>query len=462
MTRGARTYSLMRRHAAWLLAALLAMELVALGLFVGLAMWPMAQRAAHDLGGLMVLSAQTWTELPPATRPAFEQALRAQHGLKLTAEPFPTGQADWHPPFYFLLEAALEQRLGAGLHLFRVPAGEEVWYWARIPTGGRVLGVGLSSERINSQPLLAVGLALLIGVGVAWLLAAALVRQVAQPLRQLTQATERVGAEEVPTLLPDAGPAEVVALIQHFNQMAVRVRELLSARALLLSGVSHDLRTPLARMQLALELMRTQPSGAWLDRMERDLNAMDALIANVLALSRGQRPEPVQAQALRPALADLAQGCRERGCPVELQLPPEWTGVAPEPQPEPVWQVPTVSLQRALGNLLDNACQHGQGQAVQLRLSLLPRGACRLEVSDRGSGIPEADIEGMFEPFRRADPARQAATGGVGLGLAIVRELAKAHGWRVGLSPREGGGMTAWLALPAHTVLALEGDEKFE
>ena len=440
--------SLVRQHMLWSVVALVAMELLALALFVGLAMRPLAQRATDDLAGLLVLSAQTWAELPPETRPVFEQALAAQHGLRVTARPLPPAVEGWHPPYYFLLGVSLRERLGAGHELVRaLDATGQAWYWVGVPAGGRQLSVGLSAERMGSQPLLAVGVALLLGLGVAMVLAYGLARRIAQPLARLRDAATRLGQGNTPDRLPEDGPLELAMLSQRFNQMATQVQELLAARTLLLAGVSHDLRTPLARMRLALELLRTQPSASLLERLERDIDQMNQLIANVLDLARGVSREPTQLVDIVPMLHVLARDHSTAACQVSvsvsaLPMPGPTGAVADAP-----WMLPELSLRRALGNLLDNALRYAPVCPVELVAQWRPEGLA-LGVLDRGPGIPAAHIEAMFEPFRRMDASRSLAAGGAGLGLAIVKELSRTHGWQVSMAAREGGGMQAWLVLP--------------
>ena len=440
--------SLVRQHTVWLVAAFLAMELLALALFVGLAMRPLAQRAADDLAGLMVLSAQTWAELSPSTRPAFEAALRGQHSLHVTPAPLPAGEGEWHPPFFYLLEAALAQRLGQAHHLVRAPGDDGgPWYWAQVSTGTQPLVVGLPAERINSQPLLAVGVALALGLAVAVGLAAWLARRVLTPVARLAQAAARIGQGETPDLLPEDGPLELAQLSQRFNHMATQVRDLLAARTLLLAGVSHDLRTPLARMRLALELLKTQPSVSMVERLERDIERMNQLIANVLDLARGVSHEPARPLDVGALLHELARDHSTAACQVQVRLP------SPSPFSPGAVQgachatLPELSLRRALGNVLDNALRHAPVCPVELVCERTPEGL-RLGVLDRGPGIPAAQIEAMFQPFQRLDTSRSPTTGGTGLGLAIVKELARANGWRVTLTPRDGGGMQAWLVVP--------------
>lgn len=464
--------SLVRQHTVWLVLAFVAMELLALALFVGLAMRPLAQRAADDLAGLLVLSAQTWAELPPATRPALEQALYTQHGLRISTDPLPQGDEGWQPPFYGLLDGALRQRLGQAHGLVRVegvapadgdggqtgqsgqssqvgwvsPSGlsGSDWYWVGVPAGERLLAVGLSAERISSQPLLAVAAALLIGLAVAIALAYGLARRIATPLARLADAATRVGQGGAPDLLPEDGPAELAAVSRRFNHMAAQVRELLAARTLLLAGVSHDLRTPLARMRLALELFKTQPSASLLERLERDIEQMNQLIANVLDLARGVSQEPAREVDVAALLHELARDHSTAACQVQVVVRPA-VGTPGAVADGWAW-VPESSLRRALGNLLDNALRHAPVCPVEL-VCEWQGNALALGVLDRGPGIPVAQIEAMFQPFRRLDASRSPTTGGTGLGLAIVKELGRSHGWQVSMAPREGGGMQAWLLL---------------
>jgi len=425
---------LVRQNTVLLALAFIGIELLVVLAFVWLVMLPMARRSADDLAGLMVLSAQTWAELPPATRPAFETELRLRQSLLIRPEVSGVSRDEWHPAFFYLLEDALAGRVGPDRHLIRTRADGEDWYWARLPAGSGTLVVGLSSERINSRPLAAllIGLAagLLVAVGLALLLA----RRVVAPLARLERASAQLGQGVAPDLLPETGPREIVALSRRFNTMAVQVRDLLSARTTLLAGVSHDLRTPLARMRLALEMLRTQPSAALLDRLERDMELMNQLIGNVLDLARGLEHEPVTPVDLAALLHELATEHATEACPVQVRC---------EPCVRPV---PAIALRRALGNLLQNALRYAPASPVELVCEREGE-QCRVGVLDRGPGIPADQVEAMFQPFQRLEPSRSPKTGGSGLGLAIVRELARANGWGVSLGARAGGGMEAWLVL---------------
>lgn len=427
--------SLARQNTLLLAAAFMLVELLAALSFAFFLMLPVARRSADDLAGLMMLSAQTWAELPPETRMAFEHELMDNHQLALRDESAGKGADEWHPPYFYLLEAALSRRLGAPLHLASEAVGNTTWYWADLPAGEGALAVGLPRTRIATQPLLAFALAFCGGLLCAGAFAWWLARRITAPLARFETAAARIGLGEVPELLPEIGPRELATLASRFNAMARQVRDLLSARTTLLAGVSHDLRTPLARMRLALEMMKSDPAPALIARLESDIEEMNGLIATLLDLARGLEREPPEETDLAALLNELAEQAAAHGREISVRCLDCRRAVAPR------------ALRRALGNLLQNALRHAP--AGPLELVCEARGAsCRVGVLDRGPGIPPHRIAAMFEPFQRLDASRSPQTGGAGLGLAIVRELARANGWRATLEPRAGGGLSAWIELP--------------
>jgi two-component system osmolarity sensor histidine kinase EnvZ len=427
--------SLARQYTVRLALAFILMELLVTGLSTFFVVLPLAKRSANDLAGLMVLSAQTWAELPPQTRPAFEQELLASHALALRAELPGPGRDEWHPPYFYLLEEALAQRTGLQQHLSSEHLDTGAWYWAAVPTGSGPLVVGLSASRIDSQPVTAMAMALLAGLLFAMAVAIWLARRLTQPLAQLEAASALIGQGGCPALLPEAGPRELVSLSRRFNAMAQQVRDLLTARTTLLAGVSHDLRTPLARMRLALEMLKDAPNPALIARMERDIEQMNRLIGNVLDLARGLQHEHPVSTDMSVFLNQIAADFSTPASPVSVTCPPD------------TWLAAQTALQRAIGNLLQNAQRYAPGLPVELVANFEDE-HCRVGVLDHGPGIPAEQMAAVFQPFHRLDASRSPATGGSGLGLAIVRELARANGWQVVLKANPGGGLQAWLELP--------------
>ena len=423
------------RQNIWLLAtAFTLIQLLTLTLFITFVMLPMARRSADDLAGLMVLSAQAWAELPPQTRATFEVELLTRHTLALRVVVPQTAHDEWHPPFFYLLEDALARRIGTRQHLTHEKIDEMIWYWANVPTNKGQLAVGVPQSRIDSQPGMALLASVLSGLVLAGGFSIWLARRITAPLAQLAEASILLGQGLSPGLLPETGPREVIALSRRFNTMAQQVRDLLTARTTLLAGVSHDLRTPLARMRLALELLKFDPKPDLIERMERDIAQMNRLIGNVLDLARGLEHESPVATNLLEFLYEVAEDFSNPTCPINVTCLPGQRMVA------------RFALYRALGNLLQNALRYAPATPVEL-VCETDHEHCRIGVLDRGPGIAPEQIEAMFEPFQRLDPSRSPITGGSGLGLAIVRELARANGWQVTLLAHPSGGLQAWITL---------------
>ncbi|MGA8008482.1 MAG: ATP-binding protein [Thiomonas sp.] len=432
-----------------MLVLVLALELAFAAVALLFVLQPMAQRSAHDLAGLMVLSARTWAELPPQTRPAFERELRKNYRLSLQPDmQSPTDTGLIHGFYIGYVEQALQLRVGHSLYFQRqTDAQGHVWLWTSIPAGGREIGVGVDNSRIQTRPLQALLFGLLLTLPLATLLALWWARRITRPVVAMEQAAAKLARGDTPQRLSQTGPRELASLAVHFNQMAERIDALLQARTTLLAGVSHDLRTPLARIRLALELQRMQPTEARLDQIERDVLAMDRLIGEVLQLARGLRahaPQDVQLLSWllerRQTHADWAgsQGASlEVLCIASLHA----------------W-VDADALQRVVDNLLVNAVRHAPGPITLLAEPAQTPGRVRIAILDRGPGIPPDQLEAVFEPFTRLDVARTPGQGvGSGLGLTITRQLAQQHGWEVGLQVRDGGGLVAWVEVPENASI---------
>jgi two-component system osmolarity sensor histidine kinase EnvZ len=240
--------------------------------------------------------------------------------------------------------------------------------------------------------------------------------------------------------LPERGPRELVSLARNFNTMAREISALLSNRTTLLAGISHDLRTPLTRMRLALELLPDNVDAKLIERFERNLETMDSLIGDALRFARGTSESP-QRVTLAPFIEDVVDG-------YDASIPFK---VVTEGSREPIeLELAPGALKRVLTNLISNAQQHGDGVQVQLD-------GTNVHVIDHGGGIPDEYKEQVFQPFFRLDSSRSSVTGGSGLGLAIVMQLCQAHGWRVRIEDPPGGGTDVVVSLaPAGTDSPME------
>jgi two-component system, OmpR family, osmolarity sensor histidine kinase EnvZ len=448
MSAAASRHGLTRLYTLWLAGLFIAIQIVTIVSALVFIFLPLSERAADDLAGLMVLSAQTWVELPPETRPAFEEELLRSYQMALRPAMAPAPDTGLRHGWYlYFLERAFEQRLGHEVFFQSDQAGDgSEWLWLAIPTGGGSMGVGFARSRMQANPFGALTMALLVGTLLVPLIAWWLASRIAKPVARLELAAAHLARGASPDLLPETGPRELADLARHFNHMALQVRELSDARTTLFAGISHDLRTPLTRMRLALELLSLKPEPKLLQRLEHDVEEMNQLIGQLLDIARGLKHEEAQDLALcgwlqaraqvHQAATDAAHAQLMVRCPQGLQ-----------------GRAPPGMLARVIDNLLGNALRYAPGP-IELVGELVPPvkagapGRVRIGVLDRGPGIPPDQLDAVFRPFHRLEGSRNPATGGFGLGLAIVQQLAHANGWAVSLEGREGGGLAAWVELP--------------
>lgn len=305
--------------------------------------------------------------------------------------------------------------------------------WVSFPIDQELFWVYLPRSRIErNEPLRWIGwgaLVLVLALGGAYLI----VSLINRPLRELTRAAAQMGRGTTPQPVTESGPSEIGALARSFNQMADDLKRLDDERALLLAGVSHDLRTPLSRIRLGLEMMDDKGDGELRNGLVQDIEEIDGAIGQFLDFARLRNAEAAVPNADLNALAENVVGRYVRtDRPVRFQ-----------PGQVPPLVLRPLAIQRLLANLIDNALRYGEGP-VEISTSVEGDKAL-VEVLDRGPGIPKDAAEHMLQPFTRLDAAR--AGSGTGLGLAIVDRIARMHGGMVRLLPREGGGLRARVEL---------------
>jgi signal transduction histidine kinase len=293
--------------------------------------------------------------------------------------------------------------------------------------------VGLARDAFEPPPtlrLITVGGIVLAVVLIVAVLAA---RRFAAPVRRLADAADRLGQDlDAPPLPEGQGPRELRAAARAFNRMQERLKSFVADRTRMLAAISHDLRTSLTRLRLRMELIEDDEVRG---KAQHDLEEMQAMLEATLAFARDDaKGEP------RVAL-DLA-GLVQTACDAFADAGHETTYIGPEHLRLHGRQM---ALRRLLDNLIDNAVKYGGSAEVTLRAD---GDVVEIDIADRGPGIPEAEREKVFEPFYRLEASRSRETGGSGLGLAVARGIARAHGGDVTLRDRAGGGLVATIRLP--------------
>ncbi|ATE63707.1 ATP-binding protein [Rhizorhabdus dicambivorans] len=279
----------------------------------------------------------------------------------------------------------------------------------------------------QKRALMLFGISLLVVIPFAWFFARAL----AKPIRRIADAADRMGANPQAPLITEEGPAELRVTAHALNRMQQRLSAYLTERTNMIGAIAHDLRTPLARIAFRIE---TAPDEMR-EKVQGDIEQMRAMIAATISFVRAtgtvNRIEPV---ALDRLLGDLAAAEEEVGRPVALG-PVEPVEVDGDP----------MALRRLFQNLVDNGVAYGGG----VEIAVARHGdEAEIRISDRGPGLPERQLEAMFQPFERGEPSRNRATGGIGLGLSIARAIAQEHGGSLVLANRIGGGLEAICRLP--------------
>jgi two-component system osmolarity sensor histidine kinase EnvZ len=397
---------------------------------------PHTRQAADDLASFLVLVAQIWVELPPDARQDYEKELMRGHELRILQTEAPHPSRSNSNSYLHYLQTALGKHVREPVYIHRHPdhAG---WLWADFPMGGRIMRLGFKEQRLQSHIFLILPFLAAIGLFVAFALSILLVRRITYPLAAMAEATHRIGEGDFSSSIPETGPREIADLARKLNLMESRIGQLLENRTTLLAGISHDLRTPLARMRLELELLRGEGNQELIEGLHHDIAEMEKLISKTLLLAKGLGDEDEAKTDINALLSGIVDDFRKAG--KEIAFQPAHTCVQP---------IRANALRRVIGNLIDNAVSYSGGKIVTVECTSLG-GGTDIRVIDRGPGIPPAEREAIFQPFHRLEDSRNKTTGGSGLGLAIVRQLCQANGWGIETTSPPRGGTIFQLHLPA-------------
>ncbi len=275
---------------------------------------------------------------------------------------------------------------------------------------------------------------------VAWLLTAGLLilvvalsaRRIVRPLQALGLAADRLGRGEAIPPLPEAGPDELRRATRAFNDMQARLRRFIDDRTRPMAALGHDLRTPITALRLRAELVEEQEAR---ERLLATLDEMHQMVEATLGFLRDEAASEAAREVDVAALTEgLCEDLRELGQDVGFTGPERL-----------VARLRPVALKRALRNLVENAVAYGGRARVTLAAEARE---IAITIDDDGPGIPEGELERVFEPFVRLESSRSRETGGIGLGLAIARSIVRAHGGEIVLANRPEGGLRAMVRLP--------------
>ena len=440
--------TLLARNIALLIVLVMLSQVCALGVLLHYVQRPRVERAAAVFASYVTTLDSLLASTPPAARAAVKARLDARDDL-------PADAVDVPPPSLTRAYRTYQRRVFLDSLRAHLPAdmparwqsegGDRLWirmhapgeaphtpYWIALPIPENARSGGLEAAIFLS-----------LGLGALAALAGyAIQLHLNEPLRELTRAARRVSAGDAPAALPTDGPTEIAAVSRAFNQMTQALQEAEATRALMLAGISHDIRTPLTKLRLSMAM--AMPEGgdsSFVVAAESYLDQIETILQQFMDYAGSGEREAAKPGDLNALIERLAGDFAGLGHEFELSL-----------ASLPALAYRPISMMRLLMNLMQNAIVYGgTGLAVRTWVEGAAGQAVVVAVGDRGKGLSALELEQLKAPFQRGRNAR-AHSGGTGLGLSIVERIARLHGGSLQFHAREGGGLEVWVVLPAKPV----------
>ncbi len=429
--------SLLSRSVLLISALLVLSQLIWFGLYRTYNVRAQSEYLASQISSVISTVSVALEAMPASARRKFSEKLPTQHNIRLlpaTAwddEEVPLPES----PLLRSISENLKRDFSGDAQALVMLEDATRALWIKIKVKDQAYWVVFPAEARGSASAWAwtgwsiFGLTLAIAGGYLLML------RVNRPLRALAAAAGEIGAGKTPRPLDESGPTEIRTLSRAFNQMTSNLKRLDTDRAVLLAGISHDLRTPLSRLRLGVEMLDERQDDSLRPGMIQDIEDMDAIINQFLDFAREGGNEPSRpGEDLNHIVSSVCERFSRLGQPIRTRL-----GDLP-----PLTLKPTAT-QRMVTNLVDNALRYG-GCEIEVTTEHVGEFAV-VRVLDRGPGIPENEFSRVMQPFTRLEASRTGGKGS-GLGLAIVERAAHMHGGNVKLLGREGGGLEARIELP--------------
>ncbi len=427
---------------------LVVLVVASLALLLGVMRWldraPAEQRLAWEIASVANLTRSALISSQPERRLMLLRELARDEGVRvLPLESSDRIETDLRSDRVRDLRGYLQNLLGAETIVVLGSVNDIDGLWVSFDIEGD--GYWLLMQRKRLERHFGSGLSVVLGVSAGLSLLGALIlsRLVNQPLSRLAGAFGALSrGEPAPRLREELVVSEIAEVNRRFNQMANDLSALEADRSIALAGISHDIRSPLARLRMEIELAPLEESQR--TPMVEDIERIDRIVGQFVEFARAGQPPRFEAVDVADLLDQLPATYRQQSGEPMVEL-----DIASPPSLR--WHGDPVDLQRAIGNLIDNAIRYGRspGQAVA-RVNVTARrgaGGIELRVEDEGPGVPDASLAELLRPFSRLDRAR-GGNEGSGLGLAIVDRLARRYGGRLVLHNRPTGGLAAVLQLP--------------
>ncbi|MCP3850597.1 MAG: hypothetical protein GY694_10220 [Gammaproteobacteria bacterium] len=446
-----RSISLFSRSAIIVSITLLISQLIISSLIMLFIVLPVIQHSAITMAAIMKTSTQQWLELPPEKRSDFTHKINKSYNFKLQQYQNIAINTDHptHEPYVFYLEDALQKELNQFVRFFE-DRNNPKQYWINFKYQQQHFEIAIPLHQLGGQPHIIINAIiislLLLTLIASWFLA----YHLNKPIKRMILAVKQVSQGISPDAIPEQGCKEMVVLANSVNTMAKKVDELLENRTIMLAGISHDLRTPLTRMALSVEMLPDTNNPKLIQHIENDIVLMNEMIGHYMELAcclTEEKPEELSPLLL---LGDSIQEIQQNSS-VQIELNQIPSESSTEKGSLNSIRTYPVALKRIVINLLGNAVRYGQGKPIIVNYETIDKEGkqqVKISIIDQGSGIPENEFDKVFRPFYKVDKSRNSKSGGSGLGLAIVSHLAKAHGWHIGLKTANNGGLVVIIIIP--------------
>lgn len=444
-----KSISLLSRSAIIVGITLFVSQVFIIALIIIFIVLPVIHNSAITMAAIMETSTEQWLELSVEKREQFTDKLNKNFNFKLQAyrnEAINT-TARPHEPYLFYLEEALSNELNQYVRFFEGKTDSER-YWIDFKYHGHHFEVAVPLHQLGGQPhiiIIAIVLSGLILTSISsWFLAVHLNK----PIKRLILAVKHVSNGISPEPIPERGCQELVILAESVNIMARKVQELLENRTIMLAGISHDLRTPLTRMALSVEMLPEDKESKLMQHIHKDIGLMNEMIGHYMELACCLTEERPEEHALYPLLIKYISEIQQNSS-VQIDLMRDHA-LQSETKAD-FLRIYPVAFKRIISNLLGNAIRYGEGKPISVSYEKIKKGdgeRIQISIMDQGPGISEAELKKVFHPFYKVDKSRNSTLGGSGLGLAIVSHLSQAHGWQIELKSPKNGGLIAQITLP--------------
>lgn len=383
---------------------------------------------AGELASLIVLTAQTYVDLPEDSKKEFAQRLKHQDHLILGRGNEHLDKSGVIPLYYRVVARQVSEQIGSPVRVLK-QAGRSERYWLEMTLEGQHIRLGVNKRR---PEWLIPTVAIMIMAAIAFIAILAslyLMKKITKPLEKMAVAAKTIGRGQKPEPLEESGLQEFSDTAKAFNQMSRDVHDLLENRTILLSGISHDIRTPLTRLALVTEMLPKETDDELQEELHSVHRDIERIVTQYLSLTRSLDTSDTESIVFSELLNDVI---------AELTFETNQKVILSGDE-NVVITTSTYALRAVVVNILSNALRYGAGQPVEMYWQSVGD-SLEISILDRGPGIPDAQKEAIFQPFYRLEGSRNVTTGGTGLGLAIVNQIVKQYDWKVDVHDRIGGG----------------------